>query len=479
MAKKDFNVIVIGGGSAGLVSSYIASAVKAKVALIERHKMGGDCLNTGCVPSKALIRSAKILSYIKRHKDYGIKSAEATFDFAEVMERVQQVIKKVEPHDSVERYTSLGVDCFTGDAKILSPHEVSVNGKTLTTKNIIIATGARPAVPKIPGLEKVPYLTSDNLWDIRELPKRLVIVGGGPIGSELTQCFARLGSQVTQIQRGPEIMPKEDDEISQAVRKRFTEEGVDVRTHSTFKEVVVENGRQFALIEKEGTTERIEFDKIVIALGRAANSRGFGLEDIGVKLTRQGTIEVDEYLRTTTHKNIYACGDVAGPYQFTHTAAHQAWYCAVNALFSPLKKFRVDYSVIPWCTFTDPEVAQVGLNEKAAKAKGIAYEVTRYEIDDLDRAIADSEDHGVVKVLTVPGKDKILGVTILGYHAGDLIAEYILAMKHGLGLNKILGTIHIYPTMAEANKFAAGIWKKAHAPVGLLKLIQKFHDWRR
>jgi mercury(II) reductase len=479
MAKKDFNMIVIGAGSAGLVSSYIAAAVKAKVALIEKHKMGGDCLNTGCVPSKALIRSAKILSYIKRHEDYGIKSAEATFDFAEVMERVQKVIKKVEPHDSVERFTSLGVDCFQGDAKILSPHEVSVNGKTLTTKNIIIATGARPAVPKIPGLDKVPYLTSDNLWEIRELPKRLVVVGGGPIGSELVQCFARLGSQVTQIQRGSEIMPKEDDEIGQAIRKRFTEEGVDVRLNSNTKEVVIENGKHFIVIEKSGTTERIEFDKILIATGRAANTKGFGLEEIGVKLTQQGTIEVDEYLRTTTHKNIYACGDVAGPYQFTHTAAHQAWYCAVNALFSPLKKFKVDYRVIPWCTFTDPEVAQVGLNEKAAKAQGIPYEVTQYEINDLDRAIADSEDHGIVKVLTVPGKDKILGVTILGYHAGDLIAEYVLAMKHGLGLNKILGTIHIYPTMAEANKFAAGNWKKAHAPEGLLKLIQKFHDWRR
>jgi len=479
MAKKDFNVIVIGGGSAGLVSSYISAAVKAKVALIEKHKMGGDCLNTGCVPSKALIRSAKILSYIKRHKDYGIKSAEASFDFADVMERVQKVIKKVEPHDSVERFTSLGVDCFQGDAKILSPHEVSVNGKTLTTKNIIIATGARPVVPKIPGVDKVPYLTSDNLWELRELPKRLIVAGGGPIGAELAQCFARLGSKVTIVEMMPDIMIREDDEVSEAIRKRFIEEGIDVRIGSKCDEIVVENGKQFMLIERNGTTEKIEFDKVLIAIGRAANSRGLGLEEIGVKLSQRGMVEVDEYLRTTTHKNIYACGDVAGPYQFTHTAAHQAWYCAVNALFSPFKKFKVDYRVIPWCTFTDPEVAQVGLNEKAAKAQGIPYEVTRYEIDDLDRAIADSEDHGFVKVLTVPGKDTILGVTILGYHAGDLIAEYVLAMKHGLGLNKILGTIHIYPTMAEANKFAAGNWKKAHAPEGLLRLIKKFHTWRR
>ena len=479
MAKKDYNVIVIGAGSAGLVSSYISAAVKAKVALIEKHKMGGDCLNTGCVPSKALIRSTKILSYIKRHKEYGLKSAEATFDFADIMERVQTVIAKVEPHDSVERYSKLGVDCYTGEARILSPHEVSVAGKKLTTKNIIIATGARPFVPPIPGLDQVSYLTTDNIWELRELPKKLVIAGGGPIGCELAQCFARLGSQVTQVEMMPDILIREDEEISQTMRKKFQEEGIDVRVNSKCKEVVAENGKHFMLVEKEGQTEKIEFDKVLLAVGRAANSRGFGLEEIGVKLSERGTVEVDEYLRSTTHKNIYACGDVAGPYQFTHTAAHQAWYCAVNALFSPLKKFRADYRVIPWCTFTDPEVAQVGLNEKEAKKMGIAYEVTRYGIDDLDRAIADSEDHGVVKVLTEPGKDRILGVTILGYHAGDLIAEYVSAMKHGLGLEKILGTIHIYPTMAEANKFAAGEWKRAHAPEGLLRLVERFHKWRR
>ncbi len=480
MAKMDYNVIVIGAGSAGLVSSYISAAVKAKVALIEKHKMGGDCLNTGCVPSKALIRTAKMLSYIKRHKDYGLSSAEAQFNFADVMERVQNVIKKVEPHDSIERYTGLGVDCITGAAKILSPHEVEVNGKTLTTKNIIIATGARPFVPPLPGLDQVDYLTTDNLWEIREQPEKLVVLGGGPIGSEMTQCFARLGTRVTQVEKAPCILSREDDEISDAVCKRFIAEGVDVRKNATGKEVVVEGGKQYLVIEtKDGQTERVEFDRLLLALGRAANSKGFGLEEIGVKTTQRGTIEVDEYLRTTTHDNIFACGDVAGPYQFTHTAAHQAWYCAVNALFSPLKKFKVDYRVIPWCTFTDPEVARVGVNEKEAKQQGIDYEVTRYGIDDLDRAIADSEDHGVVKVLTQRGKDRILGVTILGYHAGDLIAEYVSAMKHGLGLNDILSTIHIYPTMAEANKFAAGEWKKAHAPQGVLNFLQKVHAWRR
>jgi dihydrolipoamide dehydrogenase len=479
MAKKDFNVIVIGAGSAGLVSSYICAAVKAKVALIEKHKMGGDCLNTGCVPSKALIRSTKILSYIKRHKDYGLQSAEATFNFADIMERVQNVIKKVEPHDSIERYSSLGVDCITGAAKILSPHEVSVNGKTLTTNNIIIATGARPFVPPITGLDQVDYLTTDNIWDLRELPERLVVLGGGPIGAEMAQCYARLGSRVTQIEMMPNILIREDDEICEAVRQRFIDDGVDVRVNTKCKEVVVEDGKKYVVVEKDGQEERIEFDQVLIAVGRAANSKGFGLEDIGVKLTQRGTVEVDEYLRTTTHKNIYACGDVAGPYQFTHTAAHQAWYCAVNALFSPLKKFKVDYRVIPWCTFTDPEVARVGLNEKEAKEQDIPYEVTRYGIDDLDRAIADSEDHGVLKILTEPGKDKILGVTMVGHHAGDLITEYVAAMKHGFGLNKILGTIHIYPTLAESNKFAAGEWKKAHAPQALLNFVKKFHAWRR
>jgi len=479
MAKKDYNIIAIGGGSAGLVSAYIGSVVKAKVALIEKHQMGGDCLNTGCVPSKALLRSAKILSYIKRSQDFGLKSAQVDFDFPDVMERVHNVIKKVAPHDSIERYTKLGVNCYTGSAKILSPHEVEVNGKTLTTKNIIIATGARPAIPPIPGLDQVDYLTTDTIWNLNKLPEKLMVMGGGPIGCELAQCFARLGSKVTMVEMLPDILIREDEEASRMVRQKFIAEGVDVRINSKCKEVVVQDGKNYMLVEKDGETERVEFDRLLVAVGRAANAKGFGLEDIGVKLGPRGTVEVDQYLRTTTHKNIYACGDVAGPFQFTHTAAHQAWYCAVNALFSPFKKFKVDYSVIPWATFTDPEVARLGLNEKDAKEQGIPYEVATYGIDDLDRAIADGEDKGYVKVLTPPGKDTILGVTIVGYHAGDLITEYVLAMKHGLGLNKILGTIHIYPTMAEANKYAAGIWKKNHAPTGLLNFIQKFHAWRR
>ena len=476
--KFDYNLVVIGAGSAGLVTSYIAATVRAAVALIERHKMGGDCLNTGCVPSKALIRSAKILSYVKRSEEFGFRSGQVDFSFAEVMERVQNVIKKVEPHDSVERYTQLGVDCLKGEANIVSPFEVAVNGRTITTRNIVIAAGARPFVPPIPGLDKVEYLTSDNVWDLRELPRRMVVLGGGPIGCELTQAFGRLGAKVTQVEMAPRIMGREDVEITEMMKRKFQDEGIDVLTDHRAKEVVPEGNGGHLVCEHDGSDVRIGFDRILVAVGRAANVSGYGLEKLGVKLTRTRTIEVNEFLQTN-FPNIYCAGDVAGPYQFTHFAAHQAWYASVNALFGGLKRFRADYSLVPWATYTDPEVARAGLNELEAGEKGIPHEVTVYGIDDLDRAIADSEDHGFVKVLTRPGSDKILGVTIVGSHASDIIAEYVFAMKHGLGLNKILGTIHIYPTLAEANKFAAGQWKKAHAPEKTLDFIGRYHKWLR
>lgn len=475
-ARFDRNVVVIGAGSAGLVSAYIAATVRAKVSLIERDKMGGDCLNTGCVPSKALLRSAKLLQQTREAEKYGFKSATVEFDFADVMERVQRVIKKIEPHDSVERYTRLGVDCIQGDAKITSPYTVEVNGRTLTTRNIIIATGARPLVPPIPGLDEVGYLTSDTLWELRELPPRLLVLGGGPIGSELTQAFARLGSGVTQVEMLERILPREDPEISAMVLQRFRTEGIDVRTGHKAKAFAIRDGEKVMIAEHDGREVKIPFDRVLIALGRIANTKGFGLEELGIPAER--TVQTNEFLQTR-FPNIYAAGDVAGPYQFTHVAAHQAWFATVNALFGRFRRFRVDYSVIPWATFTDPEVARVGLNETEAREQDIPYEVTTYGIDDLDRAIADSADHGLVKVLTVPGKDRILGATIVGEHAGDLIAEYILAMRHGLGMNKLLSTIHIYPTLAESNKFAAGEWKKAHAPERVLGWLQRYHAWQR
>ncbi len=474
----DYNLVVIGAGSAGLVSSYIAAAVKAKVALIEKHKMGGDCLNTGCVPSKALIRSAKLLAYGRRAKDFGFRKTETEFAFGEVMERVQQVVAKVEPHDSIERYSGLGVDCIHGAARITSPYTVEVDGRTLTTRSIIIATGASPFVPPIPGLDQVDCLTSDNLWQLRELPKRLVVLGGGPIGSEMAQAFARFGAQVTQVEMTTQIMGREDPDVAEFVRQRLEAEGVKVLTEHQAKQVRVDGEERILVCERQGKQVHVPFDRILVAVGRRPNVTGFGLEELGVRLSERDTVETDGFLRTNI-PNIFCAGDVAGPYQFTHTAGHQAWYASVNALFGDFKKFQVDYRVIPWVTFTDPEVARVGLNETEAKQHNIDHEVTVFELAELDRAIAEGEDHGWIKIITASGKDKILGVTIVGTHAGDLLAEYILAMKHGIGLNKILGTIHPYPTLAEANKMAAGEWKKAHVPEKLLAWVEKFHTWRR
>ena len=476
--RFDYNLVVIGAGSAGLVTSYIAAAVKAKVALIEKDRMGGDCLNTGCVPSKALIRAAKLIAYSRRGTEFGFKPATVEVNFAAVMERVQQVVKTVEPHDSMERYQGLGVEVIQGAARIASPYSVEVNGRVLTSRAIVIASGAHPLVPPIPGLEAIDYLTSDNLWELRQLPARLIVLGGGPIGCEMTQAFARLGSQVTQVEMAPRILGREDEEISTLIGERFVAEGVRLLTGHTAQSVRLEGERKLLLCEgSEGPVE-IEFDQLLVAVGRAANVKGFGLEELGVRLSHRGTIAADPFLRTN-FPTIFCAGDVTGPYQFTHTAGHQAWYAAVNALFGSFKKFAVDYRVIPWATFIDPEVARVGLNELEAKEQGIAYEVTRFELAELDRAIAEGETCGFVKVLTVPGKDKILGVTLVGPHAGDLIAEYVSAMRHGLGLNKILGTIHIYPTLAEANKMAAGEWKKAHVPQQLLQWVERFHNWRR
>lgn len=474
----EYNVAVIGAGSGGLVAAYIAATVKAKVVLIEKNKMGGDCLNTGCVPSKALLRSAKILSYSKRAKEFGFRSASVDFDFAEVMERVQRVIKTIEPHDSIERYTNLGVDCIQGEAKIRTPYTIEVNGRVITTKNIIIATGAGPLVPQTPGLSDISYLTTDTVWKLRKLPQNLTILGGGPIGCELAQAFQRLGSQVTLIEKAQTILPREDEDAAAVVRECLKSEGVRIlESHEGLR--FLKQGQNSQLICKGPQGEQmVSFDEVLLALGRKAHVQGFGLEELGIELTSQGTLATDPFLRTV-YPNIFACGDVVGPFQFTHVASHQAWYASVNALFSPFKKYKVDYRVIPWCTFTDPEVARVGLNEKEARERGIPFSVTKYAMDDLDRAIADSENRGFVKVLTPPKKDTILGVTTVGPHASDTLTEFVTAMKFGLGLNKILSTIHMYPTLAESNKYAAGVWKKSNAPQGVLSFLERFHRWRR
>ena len=484
-AQFDRNLIVIGGGAAGLVTSYIAAAVKAKVTLIETHKMGGDCLNYGCVPSKALIKSAKLAQQMRHAEHYGLSSTTPEFSFRKVMARVHQVIRTVAPHDSVERYTGLGVEVLQGYARITDPWTVEIKladgtTQTLTTRSIVIATGAQPFVPPLPRLNDVGYVTSDTLWstfaELDEAPKRLVVLGGGPIGCELAQSFARLGSGVTQIEMAPRIMIREDIEVSELARASLAADGVEVLTDHKAVRCEKEGEHKFIVVEHDGQSRRIEFDALIAAVGRSARLKGFGLEELGIPVQR--TVTTNEYLETL-YPNIYAAGDVAGPYQFTHTASHQAWYAAVNALFGDFKRFQVDYSVIPWATFIEPEVARVGLNEQEAGERGIAYEVVKFNNEELDRAIADGTAYGFVKVLTVPGKDKILGVTIVGEHAGDLLAEFVLAMKHGLGLNKILGTIHIYPTLAEANKYAAGEWKRAHAPQQVLAWLERFHAWKR
>jgi pyruvate/2-oxoglutarate dehydrogenase complex dihydrolipoamide dehydrogenase (E3) component/uncharacterized membrane protein YdjX (TVP38/TMEM64 family) len=473
--KFDRNLVVIGAGSAGLVAAYIAAALRAKVTLIEKHRMGGDCLNTGCVPSKALIKTARVLSWIRNSQALGIRRATADFDFAEVMERVQRVIRAIEPHDSVERYTELGVECIRGDARITTPWTVAVAGKTLATRAIVVAAGAEPFIPPIPGIEQTQCLTSETIWQLRELPRRLLVLGGGPIGCELAQAFARLGSKVTQVEMLERLLPREDPEFSELVAARMREDGVEVRTGHKASRFLNE---KLLVCEHQGRELRIEFDALLCAVGRVARTQGYGLEQLGIGLTKARTVETNEFLQTL-YPNIYACGDVAGPYQFTHTAAHQAYYASVNALFGSFWRSRADYSVIPWATFTDPEVARVGLNELEAKERGIGYEVSVYDIGELDRAIADGAAHGTVKVLTVPGKDRILGATIAAEHAGDLILEFVAAMRHGFGLKKILGTIHIYPTFGEANKYAAGVWRKAHAPAALLAKVEKLHAWLR
>lgn len=476
----DNNLVVIGAGSAGLVSAYIAAAVKAKVTLIEKDKMGGDCLNTGCVPSKALLHVAELAHNARNAGQAGVHVGEVSVDFNRVMQQVQSVIKDIEPHDSVERYTKLGVNVEQGSANIISPWEVEVttNGETkrITTRSIIIATGAKPLVPNFEGLDQVDYLTSDSLWDLDELPKRLLVLGGGPIGCELSQAFQRLGSQVTQVEMAARLMGPEDADTAQLLSARLEAEGIDIRRQHKALRFEQRDGESVLIAEYKDQEVALPFDKVLIALGRQPNISGFGLEALGVQTDK--TVSTNELLQTN-FPNIYACGDVAGPYQFTHVASHQAWYASVNALFDPLKTFRADYSVIPWVTYTSPQVANVGLTEQQAKKENKDYDVTEYDMGELDRALADGNAYGRVKVLTQPGKDKILGVNIVGPQAGELLAEYVLAMKHGIGLNKILGTIHSYPTLAEANKYVAGEWKRANAPEKLLTWVEKFHRWRR
>lgn len=481
--RYDYNLLVIGAGAGGLVTSYIAAAVKAKVALIEKHKMGGDCLNSGCVPSKALIRSARFAAEQRRASELGFGPSQTCADFAAVMERVARVIKEVEPHDSIERYQGLGVECIEGEARLVSPWEVEVNGQRLASRNIVIATGARPLVPTLPGLEQVPWLTSDTLWQLRTAPRQLLVLGGGPIGCELAQSFALLGVPVTLVELSDQLLPREEREVAELLAEQLARDGVRVLTgwraeRADYLPAAAGDLPIRLQLRRGDETQIVEGDQLLLALGRVANVSGFGLEALGVELAPRGTVAVDGFL-ATNYPSILAVGDVAGPYQLTHAAAHQGWYAAVNALFSPFKRFRADYRVMPAAIYTTPEIARVGLNQKEARAQGIPFELTRFELAELDRAIADGERQGFIEVLTVPGKDQILGATIVGTHAGERIAEFVLAMRHRLGLGKILATIHAYPTLMEGNKYLAGEWRRARQPATLLALLTHYHRWRR
>jgi pyruvate/2-oxoglutarate dehydrogenase complex dihydrolipoamide dehydrogenase (E3) component/uncharacterized membrane protein YdjX (TVP38/TMEM64 family) len=474
----DYNILVVGAGSAGLVTSYIASAVRAKVGLIEKHRMGGECLNTGCVPSKALIKIAKILKTVNSASKFGLRLLPPEIEFSQMMARVQDVIAKIRPHDSIERYTSLGVDCIQGEAEILSPWEIRVNNKILKTKNIVLATGALPIIPDIPGLKDVGYKTSETIWNLKIKPKILVILGGGPVACEMAQAFGRLGIEVILVNQKKNLLPKEDNDVSDEISKSFLKDGVKILNLHEAVSINRIQERKFILLSgPEGNVE-FEFDEILIAIGRIANTKIPGLDKLCLELNENGTFSHNKYLRTK-YPNIYVCGDCAGPFQFSHMAAHQAWYASVNALFGSLKLFVVDYRVVPWTTFTDPEVARVGLSESEAKAQGIEYDLTKYGLDELDRAIADDDAYGFVKVLTTKGSDKILGAAVVSAHGSDILAQIVLAMKWGIGMNKILGTIHTYPTFSESVKYTAGLWKKKHSPEIILRLLEKFHTWRR
>lgn len=480
MAKYDNNLVVIGGGSAGLIAAYVAATVRARVTLIEAGRMGGDCLNTGCVPSKALIRCARVARTFRDAERYGVRSVAPEIDFPRVMARVRDAIDTIAPKDSMERYRSLGVDCVAGRARLVDPHHVEVDDRLISTRSVVLAAGASPLVPPIPGLDAVEALTSENVWALDALPERLLVMGGGPIGCELAQAFQRLGSRVTLVDMEQRLLPREDPDVSAHMEGVLRREGMDVRLghKATSVEPGTIPGSGTLSAETADGSAALPFDRILVAVGRRPSSGDLGLEALGIETADNGAVQVDAYLRTAC-RNVFACGDLVGPYQFTHMAAHQAWYASVNALFGRFRKLAVNYDVVPWATFTDPEVARVGLSEEQARSQGRDVEVTVYPLDDLDRAVAEGETAGWVKLITAPGKDRILGATIVAPGAGELIGEIITAMTHGLGLKKLMSTIHVYPTMTEAVKLSAGAWRRRHVPERLLGWVGRVHDLLR
>ncbi len=482
-ARYDRNLVVIGGGAAGLVTAYIAAATRAKVTLIEAGRMGGECLNTGCVPSKALIRSARLAQQIRQAADLGLGGGEPVVDWRRVMQRVQDVVQAIAPHDSVERYTALGVEVLHGQARLCDPWTVEVqlhDGGTrrLSTRAIVLATGARPVLPAIPGIDAVEALSSETLWAALAArdapPPRLLVLGGGPMGCELAQALQRLGSQVTLLEQGPRLLPREDEDVAALARQTLEREGVRVLTGC--RALRFERAGAMRRLWVEGDAAPLEFDTLLCATGRQPRLQGLGLEDLG--LDTGAPLDVNACLQTRW-PHIYVAGDVASPIPSTPVAAHQAWYAAVNALFGSLRRFKVDYRVVPQAIYLDPEIARVGLTEAQARQQGVAYELTRFEFSALDRAVTDGATAGYVKVLTVPGKDKLLGATVVGEHAAELLPQFTLALQHGLGLNALLRTLHAYPTLGEVSRQLAGQWRRAHVPQWIYPWLARYHAWRR
>ena len=471
----DYNTIVLGGGSAGLVAAYTTSTLQGKAMLIEREQMGGDCLNTGCVPSKSIIRSAKFIADIKRAQSFGVAKSNYEFDFKNIIQRVHQKIATIAPKDSVQRYSELGVDCEQGSATIISPWQIKLNEKTFSTKNIIIATGATPHIPELSGLEQVPYFTTDSIWSLEQLPKHLLIIGAGPIGCELGQAFARLGARVTIVQRRSRILPNEDEAAAELIEQALTLDKVTLCTNFCTQKVSSENGSIVLEGTHEGVPVKISSSHLLVATGRQANL--LGLDALDLETDKHNRLLVNQTLQTR-FPNIFACGDVTSSMQYTHAASHQAWYAAFNALFRPLKMFKCSLENIPRAIFTDPEIASIGITEQQAITRNIEHQVITFPMDDIDRAITDNATEGFIKVITAGNSDKILGVCIVGEHASELITEFVLAKTNNLGLNKVLKTVHIYPTRSEINRMVAGKWRREQISPRTISLLSKFQRWR-
>ena len=449
-----YNVVVIGAGTAGLVTAAGTAGLGGRVGLIERNLMGGDCLNFGCVPSKALISSARLIRRIRESEKWGLDRQEPQFDFEKVFERMRARRAKIAPNDSQERFESLGVDVFHSEARFVSPHEVEVNGQRLRAKNFVIATGSRAVIPKIEGIDSVPYFTNETIFDeLEEKPQSMIVLGGGPIGCELTQTFCRLGTHVTMIQRGDQLLPREDRDVAEFLERRLINEGVRIIKNANARAVAVTDAGKVALefLDRQSAqmAERTFFaDALLVAIGRSPNLQSLDLKSAGVDVNERG-VRVTDYLQTS-QRHIYAVGDVIGPFLFTHMADAQARVVVRNILmpFQFLRQ-KMDYSVVPWCTYSDPEVAHVGLGEKEAQQKNLDYDLFVVPLEDVDRAVVESEDAGFAKILTRKGSGKILGATIIAPHAGDLLHEFVLAMNAKIGLGKISSIIHAYPTFAE------------------------------